>query len=42
MYTITEEDAEIILAFIKNHEREDIPESVWDVAMKLWDMLGGE
>ena len=36
--TITDEEAETIIAFIKNHEREDIPDDVWDVCMKLMDL----
>ena len=40
--TITTEDAELIIAFIKNHEREDIPPGVWYVCMKLLDMVNGE
>ena len=36
--TITDEEAETIIAFIKNHEREDIPDEVWDVCMKLMDL----
>lgn len=36
--TITEEEAESIIAFIKNHEREEIPDDVWDVCMKLMDL----
>lgn len=38
--TITDEEAETIIAFIKNHEREDIPDDVWDVCMKLMDLTG--
>jgi len=36
--TITDEEAETIIAFIKSHEREDIPDDVWDVCMKLMDL----
>lgn len=36
--TITDEEAETIIAFIKNHEREDIPDDVWEVCMKLMDL----
>lgn len=40
--TITDEEAETIIAFIKNHERDEIPEDVWDVCMKLMDLTGRE
>lgn len=33
--TITEDEAETIIAFIQSHEREEIPESVWDLCMRL-------
>ena len=36
--TITEDEAETIIAFIKSHERDEIPESVWDLCMKLMDL----
>lgn len=34
---LTDEEAETIISFIINHEREDIPDEVWDVCMKLID-----
>lgn len=37
--SLTEEEAEFIVSFIKSHEREDIPDGVWDVCMKLIDLL---
>ena len=39
MIKITEEEAESIIAFIKMHEREEIPDDVWDVCMKLYDEM---
>lgn len=33
------EDAEELVAFIKMHEREEIPEEVWEVCMKLQNFL---
>lgn len=33
------EDAETIISFIKNHEREEIPDDVWDVCMNLIDQI---
>ncbi len=36
--TISDEEAETIISFIKNHEREDIPDEVWDICMKLMDL----
>lgn len=41
MIRITEEDAESIISFIKMHEREEIPDDVWEVCMKLCDELEG-
>lgn len=32
---IAVEEAETLIAFIKNHEREDIPDDVWDLCMRL-------
>ena len=29
------EEAESLMAFIKNHEREDIPDDVWDLCIRL-------
>lgn len=31
------EEAESLIAFIKNHEREEIPDDVWEICMKLYD-----
>lgn len=36
---LTEEEADAIVCFIKNHERDEIPDDVWDVCMKLCDEL---
>lgn len=33
------DEAYDLYAFIKNHEREDIPQAVWDVCMKISDEL---
>lgn len=35
MIKISVEEAETIIAFIKNHEREDIPDDVWEICMEL-------
>ena len=32
---LTEEEVYTIIAFIRNHERNEIPEDVWDVLEKL-------
>lgn len=32
-------EVEWLIAFIKMHEREDIPDEVWDICMKLYDVL---
>ena len=39
MIRLTVEDCETLIAFIKMHEREEIPEDVWDVCMRLYDKL---
>ena len=31
-------EIETLIAFIKMHEREEIPEDVWEVCMKLQDI----
>ena len=36
---LTEEESDAIVCFIKNHERDEIPDDVWDVCMKLCDKL---
>ena len=36
---ITEEEAETIIAFVKSHEREEIPDDMWDLHLKLWEAL---
>ncbi len=40
--TLTEEEAETIISFIKNHERVNIPDDVWKVCMKLYDLTERE
>ena len=37
--TLTDEEAETVISFIKNHERADIPDDVWEVCMKLCDLI---
>lgn len=34
---ISEEMAEAVIPFIKNHEREEIPDDVWDLVLYLQD-----
>lgn len=34
---MTEEEADSLIAFIKKHEREDIPDDVWDICMVLME-----
>ena len=36
---IMEEEAETIIAFVKSHEREEIPDDMWDLHLKLWEAL---
>lgn len=42
MIRISVDDAEEIVAFTKMHERDEIPDGMWDVAMKLQDAIEGE
>jgi len=37
MIEITEDEAFAIIAFIKNHERDEIPDDVWELCMRLYD-----
>lgn len=37
MIEISEEEAIAIIAFVKNHEREEIPDDVWELCMRLYD-----
>lgn len=39
MIRLSVDEAETIISFIKMHEREEIPDDVWDVCMKLFDAL---
>ena len=39
MIRITEEEAEEIIAFVKMHERNEIPEDLWDIILRLQDEL---
>ena len=38
-YYLNVEEAETLIAFIKMHEREEIPEDVWEVCMNLQTFL---
>ncbi len=38
-YNLNVEEAETLVAFIKMHEREEIPEDVWEVCMNLQNFL---
>ena len=37
--TLDGDDVETLVAFIKNHKREDIPDSVWELCMRMSDAL---
>ena len=37
-YRMTDAAAEALISFIKNHEREEIPDDVWDICMELIDL----
>ena len=36
---ITGDEAETIIAFVKSHERDEVPEGMWDLHIKLWEAL---
>ena len=38
---LTDDEADDLICFIKNHEREDIPDAVWDICMRLYDEMYG-
>lgn len=42
MIKITVDDAEYIVAFIKMHEREEITDEMWEVVMKLQELIEEE
>lgn len=35
--TLIKDEMEDLVAFIKNHEREDIPDNVWELCLKMQD-----
>lgn len=39
---LTYEEISALIAFIKMHEREEIPDDVWDLCMRLYDELEEE
>lgn len=41
MIKLYDEDCEKLIAFIKTHEREFIPEDVWNICMRLYDAIHG-
>ena len=41
MIRLYDEDCEALIAFIKMHEREEIPDDVWDICMRLYDAVFG-
>jgi hypothetical protein len=38
-YYLNVEEAETLVSFIKMHEREEIPEDVWEVCMNLQNFI---
>lgn len=36
---LTEDEVYTLIAFIKNHERAEIPDDVWELCMKMYDAL---
>jgi hypothetical protein len=39
---LSDEEIETLIAFIKTHERNEIPEDVWELCMKMYDALEDE
>ena len=39
---LTDDELENLIAFIKMHEREEIPDSVWELCMRMYDVLDDE
>lgn len=39
MIRITIDEAEEIIAFIKMHEREEIPDELWEITMRLREVV---
>ena len=35
----TEEEVYAIFAFIRNHEKEDIPEDIWDISERIYEWM---
>jgi len=38
-YSLNIEEAEALVSFIKMHEKEEIPEDVWEVCMNLQNFI---
>lgn len=36
---LAEDEIYTLIAFIKNHERDEIPDEVWDLCMKMMDIM---
>lgn len=36
---LTEDEVYSLIAFIKQHEREEIPDDVWDLCMRMYDAV---
>lgn len=41
-YELGIDEVETLLAFIKMHEREEIPDDVWEIAGEMYDWLEDE
>ena len=37
-----DDELQILISFIKMHERNEIPDDVWDLCMKMYDALEDE
>lgn len=37
-----DDELEILIAFIKMHERNEIPDNVWDLCMRMYDAIEDE
>lgn len=41
-FNLSPDEVETLLAFIKMHEREDIPDDVWEIAEEMYEWLEDE
>ena len=39
--SLSYDEADEIICFIRNHESDEIPDTVWDVCMRMYDEMYG-